>query len=352
VQLSTSEFVRRVAIVVALAALPPLIWYLRNFLLVLMGAVLVAMLLQLVSEPFSRWMRLPRWVALIMSGLVILCTTGGTFYLFGTQLTSEIQDVLNRADTAAASITKSLQQSPLGRLALAHAGTANVSVASLASNVASVSVQMLEQIIFTVAAGVYLAIQPNIYRKGMAALFPSGSRRDAIETLDDIGRALRLWLLGQAIQMCLIGVLSTIAVWLIGLPSPLALGVIAGICEFIPYLGPLIAGVPAVLVAMTSGLSLAMWTILAYLIIHQIEGNIIVPIIQRKLIFLPPAVLILSIVVVTMIFGGIGIVFAAPITVVSFVAVKKLYVRDVLGRPTSLPGERQAPQGTYSSPAN
>jgi predicted PurR-regulated permease PerM len=352
VQLSTSEFVRRVAIVVVLAALPPLIWYLRDFLLVLIGAVLVAMLLQLVSEPFSRWMRLPREIALIMSGLVILCTTGGAFYLFGTQLTSEIQDVLTRADTAAASITKALQQSPLGRLALNHAGTGSVSVASLASNVASLSVQMLEQIIFTVAAGVYLAAQPKLYRKGAAALFPSGSRPDAAEILDDIGRALRLWLLGQAIQMCLIGVLSTVAVWLIGLPSPLALGVIAGVCEFIPYLGPLIAGVPAVLVAMTSGLSLALWTIVAYLIIHQIEGNVIVPIIQRKLIFLPPAVLILSIVLVSMIFGNIGIVFAAPITVVFFVAVKKLYVREVLGRPTNLPGEHQSPQGTYSSPAN
>ncbi|WP_271589524.1 AI-2E family transporter [Bradyrhizobium sp. CCBAU 53415] len=338
-QMSAGEFAKRAAIVVMIAALPPLLWYLRDFLLVLVGAVLVAMLLQLVSEPFTRWLGLPHGLALTVSGLLILCITGGTVYLFGTQLVSEIQDVVNRAEAATSSIRESLEHSELGRLVLAHAGTGSISVTSLAGNLASQSMQVLEQIVFTVAAGVYLAVQPNLYRKGLAALFNPGSRRDAEETLDDIGRALRLWLLGQGIQMFLIGALSAGAVWLIGLPSPIALGAIAGVCEFVPYLGPLIASVPAILVAMNSGLYTAIWTIVAYLIIHQIEGNVIVPIIQRQLIFLPPAVLILSIVVVSMIFGDIGIIFAAPMTVIAFVVVKKLYLREVLGQPTSLPGE-------------
>ena len=160
------------------------------------------------------------------------------------------------------------------------------------------------------------------------------------ETIVDIGRALRLWLLGQAIQMALIAALTTVAVWIIGLPSPLALGAIAGLAEFIPYLGPILASIPAVLVAITSGFFPALWTIVAYLIIHQIEGNLIVPIVQRKLVFVPPAVLLLSIVAVTEIYGTIGIIFAAPITVIIFVAVKKLYVRDSLGQPTELPGEK------------
>ncbi|CCD91568.1 conserved membrane hypothetical protein [Bradyrhizobium sp. ORS 375] len=337
--MSTGEFTKRVAIAVAFAALPPLVWYLRDFVLVFVGAILVAMLLELVSEPFTRWIGMPHGFALMVSGLLIFCTAGGTFYLFGTQLASEIQDVLTRAEAAASSIRDNMRHSEFGRLVLAHAGTGNISLTSLASNLASLSVQVLEQIVFTVAAGVYLAVQPQVYRKGLAALFRPGSRRDALETLDDIGRALRLWLLGQGIQMLLIGALSATAVWLIGLPSPIALGVIAGVCEFVPYVGPLIASIPAVLVAVSSGLPVAIWTIVAYLIIHQIEGNVIVPVIQRQLIFLPPAVLILSIVLVSMIFGDVAIVFAAPITVITFVAIKKLYLREVLGQPTSLPGE-------------
>ncbi len=146
-------------------------------------------------------------------------------------------------------------------------------------------------------------------------------------------------MLGQAIQMCLVGALTTVGVWLIGLPAPLALGAIAGLAEFIPYLGPVLASIPAILVAVTSGFYPALWTIVVYIIIHQVEGNVIVPMVQRRLVFIPPAVLLLSIVAVTEIYGTIGIIFAAPMTVIAFVAVKKLYVRDSLGQPTELPGE-------------
>jgi predicted PurR-regulated permease PerM len=148
--------------------------------------------------------------------------------------------------------------------------------------------------------------------------------------------------------MCVIGAVTTVAVWLIGLPSPLALGAIAGLAEFIPYLGPVLASIPAILVAATSGFYPALWTVVAYIIIHQIEGNLIVPMVERRLVFIPPAVLLLSIVAVTEIFGTIGIIFAAPMTVIAFVAVKKLYVRDRLGQPTELPGEHGGRNGTYS----
>jgi predicted PurR-regulated permease PerM len=87
--------------------------------------------------------------------------------------------------------------------------------------------------------------------------------------------------IGRLIQMLLIGGLCTAAVWFIGLPSPLALGVIAGLAEFVPYLGPLIAAVPAILVASTQGLNAVLWTVVGYLVIHQIEGNLVVPLIQR-----------------------------------------------------------------------
>lgn len=333
------EFVNRTAIAIALASLPFLAWYLRDFILVLLGSLLVAMLLELVSEPFVRWCRVPAGLALALSGILVLVVIGGSVYLFGTQLTSELQDVVSRGDTAIKTITDTLQHSQLGKLVLSHLEGESFSLTGFFGSLLTLSARFLEALIIALAAGVYLAAQPALYRKGTACLFPPERRPVVEETIDDIGRALRLWLLGQAIQMCLIGALSTIAVWLIGLPSPLALGAIAGLAEFIPYLGPVIASIPAILVAVTSGLYPALWTIVAYIVIHQIEGNLIVPMVQRRLVLVPPAVLLLSIVVVTELFGTIGIIFAAPITVVVFVAVKKLYVRDSLGQPTALPGE-------------
>ena len=102
--------------------------------------------------------------------------------------------------------------------------------------------------------------------------------------IDGTGEALRLWLLGQLIEMVVIGALSMLAVWMIGVPSPLALGLIAGIGEFIPYVGPLLAAIPALLVALTKSPEATLWTAVAYLIIHQIEGNIVAPLIQRRMV--------------------------------------------------------------------
>jgi predicted PurR-regulated permease PerM len=331
--------VKRTAIVVTLAWLPLLAWYLRDFLLVVVGSLLVAMMLQLISEPLVRWCRLSEGLAMTLAGGLVLLAVVGFGYIFGTHLTFELQDVFSRADKATRTITDELQHSQIGRMALAHLGGSNFSLTSFLGGLVTLSARLLEATILTIAAGVYLAAQPTLYRKGAAYLLPPRQRQLAEQTIDDIARALRLWLLGQAIQMCLIGALSTAAVWLIGLPSPLALGAIAGLTEFIPYLGPVIAAIPAVLVAVTSGFYPALWTIIAYIIIHQIEGNLIVPIIERRLVFVPPAVLLLSVVAVTQIFGMIGIIFAAPITVIFFVAVKKLYVRNSLGQPTELPGE-------------
>lgn len=345
---TTAEFVKRTAIVVALLPIPFLAWYLRFFLLVLVGALLVALLLGLIAEPFVRWCRLPEGVALAIAGLLVLLVIGGSGYLFGTHLTSELQDVFSRANTAIQSISDELHRSRLGQMVLSHLQGGNFSLTGFLGNFVTLSARLLEAAILTVAAGVYLAAQPDLYRKGTAKLFPLGRQALVEETLDDIGRALRLWLLGQAIQMCLIGVLTTGAVWLVGLPSPLALGAIAGIAEFIPYLGPVLASIPAVLVATTNGFYPVLWTIVAYIVIHQIEGNLIVPMVERRLVFVPPAVLLLSIVAVTEIFGTIGIIFAAPITVIVFVAIKKLYVRDSLGQTTELPGESAGGKGTYS----
>ncbi|HUN98048.1 MAG TPA: AI-2E family transporter, partial [Bradyrhizobium sp.] len=191
----------------------------------------------------------------------------------------------------------------------------------------------------TVIAGVYLAAQPALYRTGLSKLVPHEWRDIADETIDDIGEALRLWLVGNLIEMVLIGVASTLVVWLIGLPSPLALGLIAGIAEFVPYLGPVIAAIPALLVATTQGTEALLWTALAYVLIHQAEGGLIAPLIQRQMIFIPPAVMLLGVVTMLFVFGGPAVILAAPLAVIAFVVVEKLYMRDGLGEEVSLPSD-------------
>lgn len=136
--------------------------------------------------------------------------------------------------------------------------------------------------------------------------------------------------------MILIRALSTFAVWIIGVPSPLALGLIAGVGEFVPYLGPLIAAIPTLLVAVTKSPEATLWTAIAYLLAHLTEGNIVAPLIQRRMVLIPPAVMLLGIVTTTYLFASAAIIFAAPIVVVLFAAVSLLYVRDTLCERTAL----------------
>ena len=140
--------------------------------------------------------------------------------------------------------------------------------------------------------------------------------------------------------MALIGALSALAVRLIGLPSPRALGLIATVTELVPYLGPVLAAIPALLVAVTKGPELVVWTLAAYLLIHQAEGNLIMPLIQRRMISIPPALMLIGIAGIGALAGLLGFVLAAPIVVAIFVVVQKAYVRDTLKENVTLPGEK------------
>lgn len=331
-----ADILKVALLVVAVAVIPVLVWYLFGVVLMAFGAIILAMLLHLGAQPFTRWLRLPPTSALILSGLVILIVLGGTGYLFGTRIADELQDVIQRTSAATGNIKSNLQGSEFGNFILHHISGGDFSLAGVLPGFLRLSTSFLEAVIITAISGIYLAAQPRMYRDGVIWLFPPRQHARVAEIIDGVGEGLRLWLLGQLIQMILIGLLAMCAVWIIGAPSPLALGLIAGIGEFIPYLGPILAAIPAILVALTKSPELALWTLVAYLVIHQIEGQIIAPLVQRRLVAIPPAVLLLGIGALTYLFGMIAIIFAAPIAVVVFTAINLIYVRDTLGENTEL----------------
>lgn len=335
-QYGYADFAKRTLIVVAIVAAPILIWYLFGVVLLAFGAIILAMLLRLLAQPLMRWLALPEPVALIVSGLIVLGILAGTGYLFGSRISSEFQDVAARASSAAAGLQASLQSTAFGSFLLKHISGGNFSLADVLPGFLKVSGNFVEGVIVMLISGAYLAAQPRLYRRGLIWLFPPRKHARVAEIFEGIAEALRLWLIGQLAQMVIIGALAVFAVWMIGVPSPLALGLIAAIGEFIPYLGPIIAAIPAILVALTKSPEAALWTLFAYLIIHQIEGQIVAPLVQRHMVAIPPAVMLLGIVTITYLFGIVAIIFAAPIAVVVFAAVNLLYVRDTLGEKTEL----------------
>ncbi|MEK8092585.1 AI-2E family transporter [Methylocystis sp. IM3] len=346
--MTNADFAKRSAIFIALALTPILIWSLFDVILIIIGALLIATLLDIGTYPFRR-IHVPRPLALLASGLLILGILGGAGYLFGASVSSEMQDILQRIEQARQSIEKEVHASPIGEFLISHIKSSNVPVAELVGGLFRISATFVLAVLVTIFAGIYLAAQPALYRDGVSMLFPLKSREEVNETIDHLADGLRLWLLGQLFQMAIIGVLSGFAVWLIGLPSPLALGVIAGVTEFVPYLGPIVAAIPAVLVAVTLSPTAIAWTIAAYVLIHQTEGHLVTPLIQRQMVYIPPAVILFGIAAISSLFGLAGTIFAAPLTVSLFVLIKKLYVRDSLGEATALPGEEEIGSSDGSS---
>lgn len=139
--------------------------------------------------------------------------------------------------------------------------------------------------------------------------------------------------------MALIGILTHIGFLVTGVPLALALGFLAGVLSFVPYIGPILSLVPTLLVASLQGATLALYALAVYGIVQFAESNLISPVIQRRTVSIPPAFLVTAQVLGGVLAGGIGILLAEPAAVVVAVLIQTLYIEDVLNEPVSVIGE-------------
>jgi predicted PurR-regulated permease PerM len=215
-------------------------------------------------------------------------------------------------------------------------------IGTLAGRIASAGsfiLNALSALVLAVVGGFFLAADPGLYRRGVVKLLPASQQDRAEEALLASGRALRLWLGAQLISMTIVGTLVGLGTWAIGLPSPLALGLFAGLAGFVPLIGAVVGAVPGLLLALTEGATTFLWAGLLFIAVQQVESNMILPLVEKHLVSMPPALLLFAVVAIGLVFGIPGVLLAAPLTVVGFVLVKQLYVRDLLGQPTEVPGE-------------
>ena len=199
---------------------------------------------------------------------------------------------------------------------------------------------VVANLVVVAAAGFYLAARPQDYTTGLLKLFPRRGRPKVAVAMREAGRALKLWLVGQLIAMVLVGTLIALGLTVIGVPSALALGFIAGLAEFVPMVGPFVAAIPALLVAMAEGGSTVLWAAALFLAVQQVEGNLITPLVQRRTVDLPPVLALFAVIGVGALFGPLGVILATPLAVVLLVLVKQLYIRDTLHESTRVPGEQ------------
>lgn len=340
--MSHRVYIERLVIALALIGLALLLWQLRGLLILIFGAILVAVILSLIAKPIQERLRVPRGLALFAAVLILAGIFVTAFWLFGAEVVQQASVLGQMVPDAWEQVQGQLDEWGIGD-AVREAVDGIADGSGVLSNIGGIAMTVgagLADALLMLVGGIYLAAQPQLYRSGIVKLFPQRAHDQATQALDDSGQALRLWLFGQIVSMTLVGVLTGLGLWLIGVPSALTLGLLAGLLEFVPYLGPILAAIPAVLLALAVSPEMALWTVGLYLVIQQIEGNVIQPIVQQHAVDLPPALLLFSLVAGGALFGLIGILLAAPITVVIFVLVKRLYVRGALGTETSLPTDK------------
>ena len=338
------EFARRVALAVVIAvgivAVAALLFKLSQILLLIFGSVLVATILHAIGDPIAKRTPLSRTWALPLSALIILAIVGGTVWLLRAQMGGQVMQAVQAAEKALPALGEYLGIADLeGIIAKQVELVAGANVLGHVTTLGTAVLGVTADLLIVLFGGVYLAVNPRLYRDGLVMLLPGFAREKTARAFDAAGKALKLWLLGQLFAMVVTGVLTGLALWLIGLPAAAGLGLIAGVLEFIPLVGPFLGAVPGLLTAASIDASALVWTIVAFLAIQQIESNVIQPIITRKAVEIPPALLLFAVIASGAVFGFLGVILAVPLTVVIYVLVKALYVREVLDEPTTVPGE-------------
>lgn len=339
---SEAVFVRRVLIVLGLAALFFLAWELRSLLLMFFGAVVIASIFRAIADNISRVTGWRSGVATALSIVIVLGSLAALIAVFGAHVRDQMQTLGQQLPAAWEALEKRIGNYGLGnqlqRFMASITTPGGTSISGFGRTLMSIGTGIADLIV-VIFAGIYLATQPNFYRTGVIKLVPPRRRAQVDEAMVESERALRLWLKGQAIAMVVVGMLTGTGLWLLGMPSAFALGLLAGVLEFVPFAGPLIAAVPAVLLSLVAGPEMTIWVCLLYLGVQQFEGNVLTPMIHQYVVELPGVVLLFSLIGFGTLFGTLGIVLAAPLAVVTMVLVKRLYVIDALDTPTPIPGD-------------
>jgi predicted PurR-regulated permease PerM len=330
----------RTDVILLVAAVAVLFWLAGDVLLLVFAALLLAVGLDGLARVISDYTPLSRRWALSL----VLALTLGFLVLFGMLVVppfiEQLAEMWHRTVDFVEDQVDRLRELGWAR-DLMDGSQNHEQVAGAAGTVAGHVAKFTMMLVGGVASflilisiALFAAYSPGLYRHGLVRLFPIVYRDRLERALSAIAHALRWWFLGQLVSMALLGVTVSVGLLVIGVELWLGLGVLTALLTFIPFLGPIIAGVPIVIVGFGEGAEVGLIVLAFYLVVQNIEGNIVVPIIQHRAVHLAPALLISVQVLLSVLFGVMGLILAAPLTVVAMVAVQKLYMEDVLGEET------------------
>jgi predicted PurR-regulated permease PerM len=203
----------------------------------------------------------------------------------------------------------------------------------------SSTLAVLGGLILILFVAIFVAVDARTYHAGLMHLFPHRMRPRAGEVLSATAMMLRRWLFTQFIAMLVVGALTSVVLLLLDVKAALGLGIIAGVLEFIPIAGPILAAVPGIAMSFLDGPEKAVYVTLAYIAIQQVEANLVTPLLMKRGLEIPPVLTITAQGALSLVFGFVGLLVAVPLLAATIVPIKMLYVQDVVGDEVKLPGQ-------------
>ena len=352
-RLSNWHFVRQVLIVAGIIVLFALIsivlWYGAEVFLLTFTGLLLAILLRSLSDFLSRHTGLSEnWsFSIILSAIVGLIALG--VWLSSDSMQRQFQELSAELPVAFEKLREQLSQYPLGRRIVEQipspqqfVGTQLANAYGRVTGFFSTAFDVAVNILVVLIIALYFAFNPKLYNEGIVKLVPRNYEQRAREILATMEYTLRRFLLGTFGTMAINGIFTGLGLWILGVPFAVPLGIITALLNFIPNIGPIIAGVPAVLIALSQSPTQALYVFILYLVAQNLEGFVLTPLIQEHAVSIPPVLLIASQLLFAVLFGFLGLLLAVPLVAVVFVAVKMIYVEDILGRRVEVKGEPEA----------
>jgi predicted PurR-regulated permease PerM len=311
-----------------------LVWRLSGVVLLLFFAILLADVLRGVADAVAARLRLPPQLALAAVAVALTAALLAVLYWVGPAIAGQADDLVGRLSLQMQTLRNHYGDTSIGRALEHQLGAAQGLESELtgyALTAATVTLTTLAETFAVIVMSLYLAAAPDLYVGGVVSLFPVAHRPLARDVMAEVGLNLRRWLLGQLADMATVAGLSAVGLYALGVPVPFALATLAGLLTIVPYFGAPVAGVPAVMVALMQGWGTAVWVIVLFTGCHVIEGYVVAPLVQHRLVRMPPAMTVAAMAVATALFGTVGIVLGSPLAVATLVIVQRVYIEAILG---------------------
>jgi len=339
-QLSIWDYLQRLLLTILMVSIFGILlmvtWAIVDALILLFIGIVAAVILRTLAKPIARYTPLNTKAAIIVVILLLLLLLALGTWLFVPEIVTQTEALITQVNQALLQLEQFLLQYDWGQDLLEkifQQDPTQLPFQDLVPRITdtfSLTLETLTNLFFILFIGLFLAWNPELYRSGIIALIPPRGRKRTREVIDAMIEGLRGWLLGQFISMCIIGIVVGVGLSILGIPLAFLLGLISGVLEFVPILGSIVSAIPGVLIAFTLGFNNAIYVAIFYLVVQQLEGNLITPIVQRHTVDLPPALTLTVIFIMGLLFGPFAVFIAAPMAATFLILVKMVYLEDIL----------------------